>query len=179
MTPIAYVLFVAHYSINIFYADDWSVVPFVNAALRGHLTLSALWAQHIDHRMLFPNLVFVGLDTLTRANTVVLIALSAAVFIASYGLFLGLYRSYQSLTPLAVLTFGIVWFSIADYQNALWAFQFAWYFILLCLIGMLHCLQTRMVRGRSRPGRGRFVLLSPGTHSVARGGDMACVARLG
>ena len=141
MTPIAYVLYVAHYSINVFDADDWSVVPFVNAALRGHLTFSALWAQHTDNRMLFPNLVFVGLDTLTRANTVVLIALSAALFIASYALFLVLYRSYQSLTPLTVLTFGIVWFSVADYQNALWAFQFAWYFILLCLIGILYCLQ--------------------------------------
>jgi len=141
LTPIAYLIFVACYAKNILDADDWSVVPLVDDALHGHLTLSALWAQHTDNRMLFPNLVFVGLGNLTRDNTIVVIAFSAAVFIASYAVFLLLYRSYQPLRPLPVLTIGIVWFSIADYQNAIWAFQFAWYLVLFCLVGMLYFLQ--------------------------------------
>ena len=100
-----------------------------------------LWAQHNDNRMLVPNLVFLGLGVATRDDTTVLVWLSAAVFIAAFALFLILFRSYARLTPIAALMLGFVWFSLIDWQNALWAFQFAWYFILLCLLVMLCCLQ--------------------------------------
>jgi len=35
---------------------------------------------------------------------------------------------------------GLIWFSLADYFNALWAFQFAWYLILFFFVLMLYLL---------------------------------------
>ena len=56
--PALYLVFVIHFWMNALYADEWSVVPLLNAALHGHLSLSALWAQHNENRMLFSQLGF-------------------------------------------------------------------------------------------------------------------------
>src|ERR1700683_2389464 len=142
---VLYLLFVIHYSMNVLYADDWNVVPLIHAAQHGHLTLSALWAQHNENRMLVPNLVFVGLGVFTHDNIGVVITLSAVVFIATYAILLASFRSYldRSLTALPVLIVGVVWFSLVDWQNALWAFQFAWYLILFFLVAMIYSLQRQ------------------------------------
>lgn len=144
VAPILYLLFVTHYSINVPNEDDWTVVPLVHAVLHGHLTLSALWAQHNENRMLFPNIIFVVIGDLTHDDTVFLIVMSAATMVASYFVFLAVFRSYalRSLTPLIVLILGGLWFSIEDWENAFLGFQLAWYMILLCLVVMLQFLLT-------------------------------------
>jgi hypothetical protein len=141
--PAVYLLFVVHYSTNVLFLDDWSVVPLVHGAMHGGLTLSALWAQHNENRMFVPNLVQVGLGVVTHENVVVVVVGSALLFIATYAVFLAAFQTYagRPLTPLVVLLLGAVWFSIVDWENALWAFQFAWYLILFCLIAMIYGLQ--------------------------------------
>jgi hypothetical protein len=140
-----YLLFVVRYSTNVLYQDDWSVVPLVHAYLHGNLTLAALWALHNQNRMLVPNLSYVELGALTHDNTSVVTVLSAILFAITFAIFLVSFRSYlgRALKPLTVLVLGGVWFSIIDWQNALWAFQFAWYLILFFLITMIYCLQRR------------------------------------
>jgi hypothetical protein len=117
------------------------VLPLVHAALHGQLAWSALWAQHNENRMLVPNLAFVGLGIATKENVQVVMYVSAGVFIATFALFLVMFRSYVGrLEPRAVLATGVVWYSVVDWSNALWAFQLAWYLVLASLFGMLYLL---------------------------------------
>ena len=137
-----YLWFVIHYSVNTLYWDDWSVVPLVHAAMHGHLTFSALWAQHNENRILVPNLILVGLGLLSRADTRTVLIVGAALLVVTFLLLLDLYRSYsgRALGVLSVLSLGLVWFSLADFANAMWAYQFAWYLVLFLLVSMLWCL---------------------------------------
>lgn len=91
-----FLAFVAHYSINVLSTDDWVTVPLVHAALHGQLTWSAMWAQHYENRMLVPNAVFVALGVLTRENVQVVMIVNAAIFIATFALFLLILRAYLS-----------------------------------------------------------------------------------
>ena len=54
-------------------------------------------------------------------------------------IYLNLLHSYlrRSLTLCSVLATGVVWFGLLDYFNALWDFQFAWYFIILMFVASL------------------------------------------
>ena len=135
-----YLGYVSHYSVNAIYWDDWTVVPLIHAALHGHLTFGALWVQHGENRMLIPNLIMVGVGAVTHDNTTVIVLLSAAVLIASYVVFLALLHSYllRPVTVVSVLSTGLIWFSLADYFNAVWAFQFAWYLIVFLFVSMLY-----------------------------------------
>jgi len=134
-----YLLFVVHYSVNTLFADDWRVVPLLHAALHGHLTFANLWAQHNENRILLPNLVFVAVGVLSRDDTRTGMIVNAAILIVSFVLLLDLYRSYagRTLHPLWVLSLGLVWFSLADFANALWQFQLAWYLVLFLLMSMM------------------------------------------
>jgi hypothetical protein len=140
-----YFFYVAHYSVNVLFDDDWNVVPIVDAALHGHLTFQLLWAQHSDNRMLVPNLVFVFFGAVDHLDTRSIILFGAVLYIASYFLFAHLYRLYagRHLGVVAGLLFGLVWFSFQDYENALWAFQLAWIMIAFLLLLMLVALSGR------------------------------------
>jgi len=79
-----YLAFVLRYSVNDIYWDDWSVVPLIHAALHGHLTFSALWAQYSEERIIVPNLIVVGVGAVTHDDTRVTVLLSAVALIGSY-----------------------------------------------------------------------------------------------
>ena len=101
--------------------------------------------------MLVPNLIFVSLGVATHDDTRSLTIIGALIFVATYLLLLVVVRSYLSraMTPLVILVVGLVWFSLVDWQNAIWAFQFAWYLILFCLFIMIYflCVSNRRTLG--------------------------------
>ncbi len=142
VAPVLYLLFVNRYSVNSFNGDDWSVVLFVRPALNGHLRLSHLWSQYNESRLLVGNAVDVIFGFVDHLDLRAVIFFSAAVFIVSYVIVLALFRAYlrRPLTPLSVLVVGAVWFSVADVQNSLWAFQVSWYLTVFFVVSMLFAL---------------------------------------
>jgi hypothetical protein len=142
-----YLAYTVHDSVNNLYSDDWTIVTFINAALHHHLTLDQLWTTQNgqgggENRVLFPYLAIIGVGLATNDNTRFMVVINAAVFSATYLIILVLLRSYlqRSLTVISVLATGLIWFSLLDYFNALFGFQFAWYLIILCFVGILYFL---------------------------------------
>ncbi len=133
---VLYLLYVLHYSVNIPFADDWFMVPIVNASIHGHLTLNDLWGQYGDTRIFGARLAFAVVGPLVHLNERDVIVSSAAIFVASYILLLSLFRLYTHapLTFVPVLTIGVVWFSLVDFENSLWSFQLAWYLSLFFFV---------------------------------------------
>ena len=62
----AYFWLLLHYSVNTVFVDQWSNVPTIKASLTQALLWSALWTQHNETRMLFPNLLVVILAKTTQ-----------------------------------------------------------------------------------------------------------------
>ncbi|MGH9919157.1 MAG: hypothetical protein ACRD6W_09855, partial [Nitrososphaerales archaeon] len=137
----AYIWLLAHYSVNTIYADQWSDVRLVGLAHSGHLSLSALWAQHNENRIFFPNLIMLFLAYTTNLNLLVEMYLGAAMLVASVGFFVLAHkrrspgRNWIYYCPVAILMLSFV-----QFQNTLWGFQMAWYFVLLCLSVSLYFL---------------------------------------
>ncbi len=137
-----YLLYVFHYSLNVPLADDWNVIPLVSSAIHHQLTLSKLWRQYGDTRLLVGYLFFVTFGVFDHLNEKSIILFSAGIFIATFVLLLFLFRSYLQRRPtfLSVLVLGIVWFSVADVQNSLWSFQLSWYFVVFFFVVMAYFL---------------------------------------
>jgi hypothetical protein len=140
--PAVYLFFVDHYAVNSFFGDDWSVAPLVHEALHGHLSVSQLWSQYNESRLFVGNSIDVLFGYLDRLDLRSVVFFSAALFMASYALLLGLLHRYlgSRLSPIPVLAVGVIWFSWADVQNSLWAFQLSWYLTVLFLVLMLFAL---------------------------------------
>ena len=96
------------------------------------------------------NIAFIGFGFVNHLNLRTVVLTSALVFVATYFVMLAVFRAYlgRRLTFLPVFTIGMVWFSVAGVSNALWAFQLAWYLVLLFLFAVIYFL---CVRPRYRP----------------------------
>jgi hypothetical protein len=150
IAPILYLLYIDHYVVNTFIVDDWSVVPLVHGALHGHLSLSLLWSQYNEDRLVIGNLIDVLFGFTDRLDERAISFFNAAVLIASYIGLLALVRTYTSkrLTPIPVLAIGVIWFSLADYENTVWAFQVSWYLTVFFFVMTLCAL---LIPERRRP----------------------------
>ena len=138
---IAYFWLVDAYSVNTIWVDQWSDLGLIRQAYSGHLTLTALWAQHTDNRILFPNLVVLLLAKVTHFNTVDEAFLSAITLVLAISVLIIGHRRRAPKAPwMFYLPMAIVMLSFAQSDNTLWGFQFAWYFVLLTLcIALVLC----------------------------------------
>ena len=142
VVPAIFVVYVARYTVNVPVVDEWLRVPLLDDSLHGHLTFGGLWAQYNETRIFLGNLIFVLFDFLDRFDVRALAFFNTAVFIVTYWLFLLVYRTYLGRRPgpLPVLVIGVVWFSLADYENPLYGFQVPWYLVLFFFVAMTHVL---------------------------------------
>jgi hypothetical protein len=121
-----------HYNVNTIYADQWSDVRLVSQSYSHRLTWSDLWAQHSEHRMLFPNLIVLILAYSTNLNTTIETFVAALMLLAAIALIIWSHHRRSSrahwwyYVPVAALLLSLV-----QFQNSLWGFQMAWYLLLL------------------------------------------------
>jgi hypothetical protein len=143
--PVLYWAFVVHYGVNALFADDWTLVPLVNASMHGGLSWPALWGQHNESRILIPNLLFIAFGRLDHLNAKTIMYFSTFLFSAGYAFLLLAYRDYvgKFLGALPTLLVGLVWFSLSEFENTLWAFQLSWFIVDVCLLGLLYILSRR------------------------------------
>jgi hypothetical protein len=130
----AYTAYVYAFSVNVPYQDEWAMVILYQLTVRGQLTLTALWTQHNENRMLFPNLLMLGLDHLDHLNTRVEIFASCALLLLAVAGLVLLYRSTTRGTLLWFVPGAFVIFSWLQYAVALQGFAIALYLILFCLV---------------------------------------------
>lgn len=84
LPPLYLVWIVLTQTVDLPFADQWALLPLLERSYQGTLTLRDLWAQHNEHRLLFPRLIMVVLARLSGWNTHVEllanIALAAGIF---------------------------------------------------------------------------------------------------
>ena len=145
---LLYLLYVVHYSIDVPIADDWGVIPLASHAVHHQVTLGELWSQYGDTRLFVGGLLFAAFGMFDHLNEAHIVVFSAEILIATFVLLLFLFRAYlrRPLTFLSVFALGVVWFSVADVQNALWSFQLAWYVVVFFFVAMAYVLLIRRER---------------------------------
>ena len=142
LVPLAvYLLYVVRFGVNVPWQDEWNFVPLLHMALTGHLTLAALWAQHNENRLLFPNLILLGMAGLTHYNVKDEMLASAGLLMVSFGGLGLLYRRHRlgpswGLVPVAFLVF-----SLSQNAITLTGFALTWYLVVLGLVVALVALE--------------------------------------
>ncbi len=135
---IVYFWLIDAFAVNTIWVDQWSDLALIKQSDAGHLTLSALWAQHTDNRILFPNLVVLLLAKATHFNVIDEAFLSACLLVAATILLIVGHRRRNVATPwLFYLPVAVVMLSFVQNGDTLWGFQFAWYLVLFAVVAAL------------------------------------------
>ncbi len=145
-----YFLYVYHFSVNLPIVDDWQLLPLVGSAVHGHLQWDALWGQWTEAREVTGRLVFIAFGFLDHLDLRAVMLFSAALYILTFVVLLSLCRSYwgKQLEPIPVLVLGIVWFSLVDFQSALWSTNVNGYLTICFVILTLYFLLVPQQRER-------------------------------
>jgi hypothetical protein len=61
-------LYVYLFGVNVVFGDQWFIVPLFDKLFAGELTISDLFAQHLEHRMFFPRIAMLLLGVATEYN---------------------------------------------------------------------------------------------------------------
>jgi hypothetical protein len=140
--PVGYLIFVLRFAVDALQGDEWNMIPFINASLHGHLSMGQLWSQYGEPRIPLVRLDLLAFSYFDNFDTRWAILFNALIWIAAYVIALRLFRRYlgSPLTPIPVLAIGLVWFSLVDVQNALWAFEVGWFLVVLAFVVMLYAL---------------------------------------
>ncbi|GEM_PF-3606910 len=122
------------YSIDIPFADEWEL--FKSGSFLLNPTLKSLYAQHNEHRLILPKLIFNAYLYLFNFNIPIAMILNFLVYASTFLLFLKFSYSSKNLLLTSVLAFMI--FSPLNFENHLWVFQIQWHIFLLFLILSCH-----------------------------------------
>ena len=166
--PVAvYIWFLHHYSLNVVFADQWSDVNLIAASYHGHLTLAALWAQHNENRILFPNLMMLAMSRLDAFNVSAEEYLSAVFLFTAVALIIAAHKRRTPAPWIAYCPVVILMLSVVQAENILWGFQMAWYLVLVALAGVLYVLDRPTLPVVSLVGA--MILAVVGSYSSLQG----------
>jgi hypothetical protein len=123
---------VLRYGVNVPYADQWTILNMLARIEAGTVRWSELFAQHNEHRMVFPKLAMIGLARLTRWNMRAEMLAGFALAVASLSLLMAMARPlFADFGPAARLwaafTISALMFSLSQWENWLWGWQLQWF----------------------------------------------------
>jgi hypothetical protein len=140
-TTVAVFWFIHHFAVNMIFYDQWKDVEVIRSAQTGTLSLSTLWAQHNENRILFPNLIVLLLAYTTHFNVVVEDYLNGLLAIATAGLIIGAHRRRSPSTPwIAYCPVALALLSFFPLGDTLFGFNLSWYLVLFGLATALYLL---------------------------------------
>ncbi len=150
---------VLSFGVNVPFLDQWAMVDYFRVMKEGTLQFWQLWAQHNEHRIVIPRLVFLALGFASNWNTI--LEMLFGVLLISVVLFVLFVLNERTLRRLpegdrllpraAFLVSGFILFSLAQHENWFWGFQvtfflvqfFAALSILVLLIGTVSSFSWR------------------------------------
>ena len=141
LVPLAFLLcMVARYAVDVPYWDQWEFVPLLEKSYHGQLTFHDLWAQHNEHRILFPKIIMLALARLTGWNIRCELAVNLILALGIFAVFIHQVKITGRKLGIAGLHWAIpaislIVFSISQYQNWLWGWQLQMLLNLLAVVG--------------------------------------------
>ena len=147
------VLSVVHYGVNTPYYDEWDMVPLFQKVDHHELFFKDLWAQHNEHRIVFPKIVILMAAYITHWNIKAELLISICFAVASVCLlYLMVIKKINNkrLKVAALTLVTILFFSPVQWDNWLWGWQVEWFmcitFILLSIFLLNELADTRKVK---------------------------------
>jgi hypothetical protein len=137
LPPIFLAWFVMSFGIDTPHQDDWVLAGLLARSRAGELTFEDLYAQNNEHRFLFPRLLWIPLGLLTNWNVKAFMWLNFMMAVIGW-LAIARIASRQAasrcrpLFCISLFVSGAVYFSVAQFENWLMAYQ-GFSYVQLCI----------------------------------------------
>jgi hypothetical protein len=143
LAPLVFLIWtVFHYAVAVPFWDEWELVPLLDKTYHGGPAFHDLWAQHNEHRLLFPQIIMLALARLTHWDVRYELALNLLLALGIFAVFVHQVKLTARKLGLgglrwAVPVIALIVFSLAQYQNWLWGWQMQMFLNVLAVLGGL------------------------------------------
>ena len=135
--------FIYNFGVNIPLADEWHTVKYFNSFFSGDNSwIFQIFEQHNEHRIFFPNLVFLANASVSSWNVVVQMYLGWMFIGISL---IPIYFFLKKMGPnfeWILIPASILVYSPLQHNNLLWGFQIQWFFFLAFFLWSIYFLTT-------------------------------------
>lgn len=119
---------VAAFGVDVPYWDEWELVPYLDLLSQGRLSLALLWAQHSEHRLLFPRAAMLALARWSGWDVRWEMALGLGLALSSYAIFLRLLDRSAARAGVLLPVWlpglaSLLVFSLRQWENWIWGWQ--------------------------------------------------------
>lgn len=121
-------LYVAAFGVDVPFGDTWIMVDRFEKLSEGTLTFNDLWAQHYEHRLLFPKLALLLVGAATSFDNVAALYLTQGLFLVTLVTLLVAFRNGVSRNLLLFVPIAFLVFSLRQWFNMFSAIQIAFAF---------------------------------------------------
>lgn len=156
------------YSLDFPYYDQWEFVPFLEKAYSRQLTWQDFWAQHNEHRLVFPRLLMLVLARLSHWNIYLELAanfvLAGLTWLVLCAQAKNNGRNMNEGSNVAVyLMFTLIIFSLSQWQNWFFGWQLQEFMNVLAVVLSLAALTWRAVPGVGVVAAAGFGIVASGS----------------
>jgi hypothetical protein len=138
-------VYIKLFGVNVAHWDEFLFIRYLARQEASDFQWRELFAQHNEHRLLFPSLLYLALIKLTHWDSRAGMWTSWVLLVLICGLLFYVFRRTEQTTAVAFLKFApIVWLlhSWRQYENLLWGFQFCFYLLIFFMLLALVMLDT-------------------------------------
>ena len=141
----ALIIMVCRYNVDVPHIDQWALVPLLEKSYGGTLAFSDLWAQHNEHRLIFPRIIMLCMAHLSDWNifceyAVSVVCAMALLVITVTCLRLAEKRTGATKSYWLIPVFSLLIFSPSQWQNWYLGWQFQIFLNLVAFIIGIHLL---------------------------------------
>jgi hypothetical protein len=124
LPPIFVFYYVSKFGITIPFWDQWELVPLLEKMHNNTLTLADLWAQHNEHRILFPEILMLLLARWSNWNISLELYTNIVLAFFIFLFLLFILQDTLRIVPAWLKIFiSLMVFSTAQYENWAWGWQ--------------------------------------------------------
>jgi hypothetical protein len=160
------------FGVDVPYLDQWELIPLLQKSYEGNLHLADFWAQHNEHRLIFPRLIMLALARWThwdiRMELMVNFVLGMLLFsVAAHQVRKSISKQNVGEGRGILLLLSLLLFSLSQWQNWFLGWQLQVFLSLLCVITAIFALTQTPTR--PGPMMVAMALSVVGSYSFANG----------
>lgn len=139
---------IIRWGVHVPFWDQWEMVPLFQKHTAGTLHFSDFWAQHNEHRILFPNLIMYGLAQLTHWDPYYEVVVNLVLGLGAIWVAICLLkRTIASRSVYILSSLFAAWLILSpiQWENWLWGWQIEWFLSVLMVLLVLWCLSAKKI----------------------------------
>lgn len=154
LLPIFLLIYmVSKYWVNVPFGDQWDFIPLIEKSYVGTLTFGDFWAQHNEHRLIFPRLIMLALARFSGWNIFyelwVNIILALAIFKVLTMLIYKTFKSVKINNFWFIPVISVIIFSLNQSSNWLSGWQLQIFLNILATLGGIRLLSEARIKQSS------------------------------